>query len=87
MTDNRRRLRRRGIIFFFGCNDNVISENTVLESGNEGIALLQGANTSNIILENTSLRNLGYDLYHNPLSTPNVWKDNKYVTSYGADMK
>jgi parallel beta-helix repeat protein len=76
----------RGLVLLFGANDNHISGNTVLGNGSDGISLLVGICTGNKITDNTALGNGGFDLFHNAVSTPNVWVDNAYVTKSGSDI-
>jgi parallel beta-helix repeat protein len=82
----------RGIVLTDDAADNQITNNKVLSNGLDGIALLV-ANVGfdgckgNHIINNTSLGNGSWDLFHDALSTPNTWRSNTYVTKSGADIK
>lgn len=65
--------------------DSEISENVIVDNDLYGFSLLRGA-TGNVIEENTVIRNPGGDMYYDESSTPNIWEENCFETSWGTDI-
>jgi len=68
-------------IRFLGTYDSLVSDNSVLSNGRDGIRMSLGS-SGNQISDNTALNNARYDLNNDDTAGLNVWKDNVYGTSY-----
>jgi parallel beta-helix repeat protein len=69
-------------IRLLGTYDSLVSDNTVLFNGRDGIRMSTGS-SANQISDNTALNNGRHDLRNDDDAGVNVWKDNVYGTKYG----
>lgn len=82
-----------GLALFETSSGNHVAENVLIGNGTYGILFIpvlgdaaRPGPTGNRITGNIAMDNGVFDLFHSATSTPNVWRENIYVTKSGTDI-